>query len=138
MAKKLKGAGFKLPEERSVRIVIYGLVAEKKEVGAVLSDAGLYFQHPLPTEYDGKLPYINPHYLLRPGSQMPSLEGLSISGPEGSKVVDLLDDVSKGRLMRIFDMAQGPESPLQITPSPRLKSTLKRYVTAISRLSCSF
>lgn len=130
MAKDPGAAYLKLPAERSVRMVIYGLAAEKNEVGALLSAGTLYFQHPLPTEYDRNLPYCNPHYLLRPGSRMPLLEELCISGAEGSNKIDLLDDESKGRIMRIFDMAQDPGSPSQIIPSSRLKSTLQRYVTA--------
>ena len=51
----------------SVRIVVYGLKGEKSGVSELLSNAGLYFQHPSATECETCIEYCNPHYLVRPG-----------------------------------------------------------------------
>lgn len=48
------------------------------KIGVILSDDGLYLQHPSPAQYGLELEYHNPHYLVRPGSEMPKLEELSL------------------------------------------------------------
>ncbi|KAH8597908.1 SNF2 family N-terminal domain-containing protein [Bisporella sp. PMI_857] len=114
--------------EYSVRITVYGVKSEGDCVGQLLSDAGLYLQHPSAAELYRHLEYRNPHYLLCPGSQIPKLEALSIS-PEASSVAatDSMDEAHKTRFMQIFNSAKEPNAPLKSTPSPRLKSRLKEY-----------
>ena len=114
--------------ECSVRIVIYGLKGEESTVGTILSEAGLYFQQPSPVECDNNVEYSNPHYLVRPGSSMPKLDGLSISSdPHNLSTTEKLDEVDQSQLMRIFDLASDDVQP-RVTPSPRLRSSLKEYV----------
>ena len=115
----------------SVRITVYGVESEKSSVGQLLSAAGLYLQHPSTTELSKSINYWNPHYLLRPGSQMPALEGLSISSKINNATnVDSIDEIHKSRFMQMFNSASGPISNLvNPIPSPRLKSQLKEYVT---------
>lgn len=110
----------------SVRIIVYGVKSEGNSVGHLLSDAGLYLQHPSAAELYRHVDYWNPHYLLRPGSQMPKLETLSIS-PDVKDVTttDSTDEAHKSRFMQIFNSANGPNSHLNPTSSPRLKSRLK-------------
>jgi len=109
-----------------VRIVVYGLKLEEYAVGKMLSDAGLYLQHPSATELYRHVDYSNPHYLLRPGSQIPKLEVLSISADRNNAATaDSLDEAHKSRFMQIFNSANGPISPFNARPSPRLKSALK-------------
>jgi len=110
-----------------VRVLVYGLISEKDAVGCFLSDHDLFFQHPLPSELDNSVPYLNPHYLLPPGSQMPDLERLSLCDSKNSTPVEVLGDVAKARLMRVFDIAYDPELTIEAKPSQRLRSTLKRY-----------
>ncbi|KAF8862893.1 hypothetical protein BDZ45DRAFT_702737 [Acephala macrosclerotiorum] len=120
----------------SVRIVVYGVKSEKYSVGHLLSDAGLYLQHPSDAELYRHVEYWNPHYLLRPGSQMPKLEDLSIS-PDLSSVtkIDSLDETHKSRFIQIFNSANGPSNPINQKSSPRLKSALKDHqVTALAMM----
>ena len=138
-AKKVLTERFKRSEaEVPVRLLICGLMAEKDALGSLLSDHGLFFQHPFQGELDGSVPYINPHYLLRPGSRMPDLDRLSLSGSTDAAPAEVLDDVAKARLMRVFYLAYDLEASIEARPSPRLKSTLKRYrhySCYVSRLS---
>ncbi|KAF7508204.1 hypothetical protein GJ744_009501 [Endocarpon pusillum] len=119
-----------------VRIMVYGLTSERVAVGNLLSGAGLYLQHPSASEYDGHVKYINPHYLLRPGSHMPNLEQLSVSSDSGSpKSSESLDEVNKCRFLRVFDLANEVGSSLTAEPSCRLRSTLKEHqLTALAMM----
>ena len=121
-----------LPQDSSVRIIVYGLASEKVAVGNILSDAGLFLQHPLSNEYDRHVTYINPHYLLRPGSQMPELEQLSTNADSGApNSPDALDEANKNRFMNIFDHANETDVSLIIKPNYRLRTTLEKYVLII-------
>jgi hypothetical protein len=114
------------PQERAVRIVIYGLKDDRYTVGNMLSDAGIFLQQPSVTECDRDTEYCNPHYLVRPGSQMPRLDALSIcTDTRNAAISDQLDEVNKHRFMQIFDTADGKEIRSHIRPSGRLASTLK-------------
>ena len=124
-SKKAKSRESHLPQECPVRIVVYGCESQRVGVGNILSDAGLYLQHPLPSEYDRTVQYINPHYLLRPGCQMPDLEHLAIDSDSGvQKSSAPLDEANKSRFMHIFDLANVVEESSAIEPSPRLRSPL--------------
>ncbi|KAK5057892.1 hypothetical protein LTR84_011893 [Exophiala bonariae] len=110
----------------SVRIIVHGLKTEKSAVGELLSDAGLYFQHPSTTECEPDVEYCNPHYLVRPGCQLPALEDLSISSDTRIKTAsETLGEVEKGKLLRVFDSTSDFGVPSQIRASQRLRSTLK-------------
>jgi hypothetical protein len=109
-----------------VRIVVYGVKSEGYAVSKLLSDAGLYLQHPKTTELYRHIDYWNPHYLLRPDSQIPKLEALSISADSNNvAATDTLDEAYKSCFIQIFNSADGPITPLNARPSPRLKSILK-------------
>ncbi|KAF2239007.1 hypothetical protein EV356DRAFT_226832 [Viridothelium virens] len=112
----------------SARIVVYGLQCEKSAVGNILSDAGVYLQQPTVAECDKNIAYANPHYLIRPGSQMPDLEeSPTLSDDRSNPGPERLNEVDKGRLMRIFDFANADNLRPPITPSPRLRSCLKDH-----------
>ncbi|KAL7930066.1 SNF2 family N-terminal domain-containing protein [Trichoderma chlorosporum] len=113
-----------------VRIVLYGIASDKNAVGIILGDAGLYFQHPSPSEYDSSMQYCNPHYLLRPGSRMPTLE--DDSGARYSRHVesDKLNESNKGRFMKLFDEASDNNLKANIEQSGRLRSKLKEHQIA--------
>jgi hypothetical protein len=110
----------------SVRIVVYGVKSQESSVSQLLSDADLYLQHPSAAELYRHVDYWNPHYLLRPGSQMPKLKSLSIP-LDGNNLTatNSIDETRKSRFMQIFNSANGPSSHLNPISSPRLKSTLK-------------
>ena len=108
-----------------VRIVIYGAKAEQSSVSQILSDAGLYLQHPLATELCKDVEYWNPHLLLRPGSQMPKLGTLSISmGTNQVTTSESIEETQKNRFMQIFNSANGPNGHSSVKPSSRLKTVL--------------
>lgn len=128
VSKKTKNQKICSPRECPVRIIVYGLASERVAVGSLLSGAGLYLQHPSPYEYDSHVEYINPHYLLRPGSQMPDLEELSINSASGAQTPsETLDEVNKSRFIHIFDLANEVVGPLTVKPSHRLRSILQEY-----------
>lgn len=110
----------------SVRIIVYGLKSDRSAVGELLSQDSLYFQHPSATECEIDVEYCNPHYLVRPGCQLPALKDLSIASDTRTiKVSEILDEAEKSRLLRVFDSIDDFGAPSQITASPRLRSTLK-------------
>ncbi|KAK5987845.1 SMARCA3-like protein-like protein [Cladobotryum mycophilum] len=126
---------FNLPQDCAVRIIVYGLAADLSTIGSIVGDSGFYFQHPLSSEYDGNMQYRNPHYLLRPGSQMPILEEVTGRGDDKKMESDLLDESSKGRFMRLFDEAGDGIIETDIEPSGRLRSMLKGHqFSALARL----
>jgi len=114
----------------TLRLVLYGHISDEEAVGKALSDNDLYLQHPSLTECDGRVPYFNPQYLLRPGASMPELENLMISGQEKSRrqAGDPLDEVERSRLLQIFESAHDPNATFGIHQSSRLQSTLKECV----------
>ncbi|KAL9115840.1 MAG: hypothetical protein Q9227_000208 [Pyrenula ochraceoflavens] len=57
-----------------VRVVVYGLKEEESKVGDLLSDDGLFLQQPSAAECLRNTNYSNPHYLVRPGSEMPAVD----------------------------------------------------------------
>lgn len=136
-SKETKSQQTCLPGERFVRIIVYGLASKRVAVGISLSNAGLYLQHPSQSEYDRDVEYINPHYLLRPGSHMPELEQLSIDSDSGAqKPPGSLDEANKSRFMRIFDLANEVENSVTVEPSHRLRSTLQEYESSFMINKC--
>lgn len=114
------------PQDPTARIILYGLKSDGRAIGNLLSDAGLFLQQPSATECDREVEYSNPHYLVRPGSQMPKLAELSLSlDTQNAATPEILDEVNKKRFMQIFDFANDVGICPQITPSSRLSSTLK-------------
>jgi len=112
--------------EGLARIVIYELIKEKDAVGKHVSKSELYLQHPLLSEYDQHVPYFNPHLLLQPRASMPNIEALTISSGEATPPgPTVLDEVSKGRIWLILDLASGIDEVPEVRANPRLKSTLR-------------
>lgn len=113
-------------KECKIRIVVYGMKDDKAAVGRLLSDADLYLQHPSALECIST-EYCNPHYLRRPGSEIPKLEDLSLSTDHTvMSGRDRLDEVDMARLLRTFDSTgeYGTKGLATIDPSPRLNCTL--------------
>lgn len=136
VSKKTKVHKPSLSQECSVRIIVYGLASERFAVGNLLSGDGLYLQHPSISEYHRNVEYINPHYLLRPGAQMPNLEQLSInSDSRAEKPSDSLDEANKSRFIRIFDLANEVGGSVTVQPSHRLRSSLQEYYLSWQKVS---
>ena len=106
-------------------ITVYGSQEAGRYVGDILDHAGIYLQHP--TSYDPTIPYINPHYLVRPGGTppVPTLEKQAAL-PIRPSVALSTDQRLKGDVLQVIDSsAQGPSSYSEITPSPQMRTTLK-------------
>ncbi|KAI1488246.1 hypothetical protein F5X96DRAFT_685614 [Biscogniauxia mediterranea] len=88
----------------------------------------LYLQHPSGIECDLSVDYFNPHYLVRPGGEMPRLEELWLDEHgEQAEPTRTLDDTTKGRLLRMFDQADGGEVEVDVNPSSRLQTPLMEH-----------
>lgn len=109
----------------SIHIVVYGLLTEKNSVGNHLSEGGLFLQHPY--EYDTQVDYVNPQYLVRPGSRMPKIgvEAFPAGSRGTSSSKEVLDDTSKTQLLRVFNSANGPNLFSVVKSSPRLRTSLQ-------------
>ena len=138
-AKQLKKSGIRLDiQVRSLRVIVYGIKAQKDAVADILDQSSLFLQRPEVSEYDRRVRYLNPMYFIRPGEDAPRLLGFSTSPGTGELAVsnaqDRLDEVGKSRVLSIFDHPQelDPGVARDIEQSPRVKSVLKEYVFNIS------
>lgn len=116
---------------RPLRVVIYGHMSRKDAVTRVLDESDLFLQRPDESEYDRRVKYFNPMYLLRPGEDMPGLFSLSNAASQGQMAPSTdqqLGEVDKSQVLRIFDEASGPNTgvELEVKQSPRIISTLKQ------------
>ncbi|VUC36396.1 unnamed protein product [Clonostachys rosea] len=123
---------FALPRDCELRLAVYGSMADSEAIGMALGDSGLYLHHPLPSDLDRGMSYHNPHFLLRPGSEMPNLEALDLGKgdqtPQDPKSENcVIDEYNKAVFMRLFEKATYEDTFNQVSSSPRLKSTLKRH-----------
>lgn len=109
--------------EIPVSVTVYGYLKDRKPVGSLLADTGLALQHP--RDYDHDVEYNNPHFLLRPGSRMPNIDCGPSSSVSRAVNDEVLDECGKSRLIRVFDSANGLGLNCRVSPSPRLRSTLK-------------
>ncbi|KAL7910094.1 SNF2 family N-terminal domain-containing protein [Trichoderma velutinum] len=133
---KIASKSIRSPVNCPVRIVLYGLATNQYTIGDILGDAGIYFQHPAPSEYDSSMRYCNPHYLLRPGSQIPTLEEDHRARCGRNMASDLFNASNKGQIMSLFDEASDSIWRTNIEPSSRLKSTLKEHqISALAWLT---
>jgi hypothetical protein len=94
------------------------MVFSQRENSSVTSSQGdLFLQHP--KDYDVRVDYVNPQYLVRPGSLMPKIgvdtSAVGSGSMSASKVV--LDDTRKAQLIQIFNSANGPTGNLSLKRS---------------------
>ena len=131
--KMKKSASAIAAREYSIRIILYGLRDDKVAIGGLLSDAGFFLQHPYATEIIPEVQYDNPHYLPRPGAEMPKLEHLHLDIVDDSSAqTEPGSEIRKSRFLRIFETAEADGetvTALTTSPSPRLRSPLMRYET---------
>ena len=106
-------------------VTVYGAREAGRYVGDILDQAGIYLQHP--TSYDSTVPYINPHYLVRPGGSAPVITFEEQAAlPTRPSMALSTDQRLKGDVLQVIDSsAQGPSSYSEITPSSRMRTTLK-------------
>lgn len=123
-----------LKPDCSLRIIVYGFEQQQDEIAKILAMEDLFLQHPAEFEFDRRVKYKNPQYLLPPGADMPSIENLSIytccggrkTEPESRR--DILGEHEKSQIFEIFnttlDSVTGAPT---IEPSPRIQTQLMRY-----------
>ncbi|RBR18860.1 hypothetical protein FVER53590_11656 [Fusarium verticillioides] len=122
--KKKSANSFQTP--KTLHIVIYGLRNDMNNIGDLLEDSELFLQHP--TEYDTRLEYLNPQYLIRPGSTFPRVNGASFQALANQQSSDqVMEEKSKSEVHRVFDSASGPSTFTQVQPSPRLRTSLQEH-----------
>jgi len=120
---------------RPLRVVVYGFMSEKDTVADILAESDLFLQYPEHSEYDSRVKYVNPMYLLPPGKEMPSTGRLMAAGLLPGKLdEEPLGEVDRSRVLRIFDEASGPAAKAAVAfkQSTRIKSKLKEYVLEAS------
>jgi hypothetical protein len=113
----------------TLRLVVFGFMTEEQTVAKVLSDGDLYLQHPSLSECGSRVPYFNPHYLVRPGGSMPRLENLAITDPSRptSGPRSALTEIEKNMMLEIFESAHDPDAVFGVRPSSRLQTVLKDH-----------
>lgn len=128
-----KSTSVKASRDYSIRIILYGFRDDKMAIGSILSDAGFFLQHPYAAEIIPEVQYHNPHYLLRPGAEMPKLEHLHLDIVDDSSAqTGPGNEMSKSRFLQIFESAEADGATvtaMKTSPSPRLRSPLMRYET---------
>ncbi|KAI0442355.1 SNF2 family N-terminal domain-containing protein [Xylaria telfairii] len=114
----------------SIRIVLHGMQYDKETTGSLLADSGIFLQHPSIAEIIPEVRYDNPHYLVRPGAEMPDLEQLHLDDTTSSTETELVMETRKGRFIQILETAKADGesvTSINVTPSPRLRSPLMRH-----------
>ncbi|KAJ5740688.1 Helicase C-terminal [Penicillium malachiteum] len=114
-----------------IHIVIYGIQSECDAVGSILSDDGLYLQHPV--QINEGVSYNNPHFLLPPGYEMPDI---SSKATETSSDLVFMNDIAEDgpldrkqmeAVFQTFDNVSGPSTYKTFGQSPRLKTKLEEH-----------
>lgn len=90
----------------------------------------MFLQHPFANEVLPGAEYDNPHYLLRPGAEMPKIEDLSLgSDDEVSGQIESENDTGGNLAMRVFEAVEADGGEIVVPDaqqSPRLRTTLLR------------
>ncbi|KAF5986264.1 hypothetical protein FBULB1_2486 [Fusarium bulbicola] len=111
---------------KTLHVVIYGLRKDVDDIGDFLEDSELFLQHP--SKYDTRLEYLNPQYLLRPGSSIPRADCATFQALANQHSSDqVMEDKAKCEVHQVFDSASGPSTFTQVQPSPRLRTSLKEH-----------
>ncbi|KAJ9150780.1 Helicase, C-terminal [Pleurostoma richardsiae] len=118
---------------RPLRVTVYGLLSEKDTVTNILDEGGLFLQRPEESDYDRRVRYHNPMYLLPSGEDMPK-NGNSFMTAGRRKVApsadeEQLGEVERSRILRLFDEFSGPDASIasEVKQSSRIISTLKDH-----------
>ncbi|KAJ5826599.1 Helicase C-terminal [Penicillium robsamsonii] len=118
-----------------VHIVIYGLSEEMNAVGNLLSEGGLFLQHP--SHSDASVPYKNPQFLMAPGTEMPRIEDLgNDSSPNMMTINQCLGKEWANEVFQAFETVDGPAKFAPVESSPRLQTKLKEHqIKALSMMT---
>ncbi|MCJ1401479.1 hypothetical protein MMC11_004693 [Xylographa trunciseda] len=106
-------------ELSGVHVIIYGNHDDLNGVGKSLWEHDVSLQHP--QGQDETVPYDNPHYLIRPGSE---IDVPYIGGMKEHQEHQLL---TASAIASIFVSSQGPPAWRKVNASTRLKTALKTH-----------
>ena len=106
-------------------INVFGSTKLSRIIGHVLDNAGIFLQHPQTS--DLVVPYLNPHYLVRPGGRHPEpIPELHLSTALQTPWKFSTDYQVKNDVLQALDCsAQGPSEYSQINPSVSIRTALK-------------
>ena len=107
---------------RSLQITLYGLRQDSDAIGALLSENKLYLQQP--NTSDSSAVYLNPQYLLRPGTEFKLLAEEDFQSSVRERQ---MAQAVKSQILRVFDAAVGPATFCEVQVSKRLTADLKSY-----------
>lgn len=132
--KRLKELERSRSVSRRMRILVYGCFRDRDAIAKLLSDHDLFLQNPIAQEYDNRVHYWNPQYLVKPGAGMPSLDdngmaSMSLSRSEYSSEPLAEDQVCE--IMRILDSdsinSGMSKETKEVKQSARILTELKKY-----------
>jgi hypothetical protein len=111
--------------EVNVEILIYGFQLDADDIGELLSNGNHFLQNPY--EWDTRVPYLNPQYLIRPGGDQPTLDPArnAIVTLKSEKESEVLDKTQAVEFLQVFNAASGPTMFCEVFQSPLLKTDLK-------------
>ncbi|KAG8164282.1 hypothetical protein KVR01_006200 [Diaporthe batatas] len=118
---------------RPLQVLVYGRLTERNAVAEILDEGGLFLQRPHDSEYDRRVKYFNPMYLLPPGEDMPRTGISSVFSGRGLATAtadeEMLEEAERCRVLRIFDEASGLDAGVvsEVKQSPRIISKLKSH-----------
>lgn len=131
-SKPTKHTSAESARQYALRIVVHGLRCDKETIGDLLADADLFLQHPSADEMLPEVKYDNPHYLVRPGTEMTRPKDLQLEpydDDKGSVQGKQEHRFRNSELLRLFETVftdDGAVKVPNILPSLRLRSSLMR------------
>ncbi|KAK8134780.1 hypothetical protein PG984_006792 [Apiospora sp. TS-2023a] len=105
-----------------LHVTIYGFRTRAEYIGDSLAASGVFLQ--APRLYNESIPYLNPQYLVPPGTEFEPPADVDVD--EIQQKVSL-DPSQKSRIMQILDESICPTTFSEVSISDKLKTTLKEY-----------
>jgi hypothetical protein len=108
-------------DENTMAIIIYGQRSSADDIGDFLSSNDCFLQEP--DDYDSSAEYINPQWLLRPGTGFEASE-YQAGGSQPMQSATL-DPAAKSKVNAVFDSAYGPTTFSEAHVSSQMRTELK-------------
>ncbi|KAJ5192176.1 Helicase C-terminal [Penicillium cf. viridicatum] len=96
-----------------------------------------YQDTPHPTQGDASVPYLNPQFLVSPGTEMPQIEDLANVSLSAVTTMDQCSDEKwASEVFQTFESVDGPAEFDPVEPSQRLRTKLKEHqIKALSMMT---
>ncbi|KAF2138226.1 uncharacterized protein K452DRAFT_321205 [Aplosporella prunicola CBS 121167] len=119
--------------EYKLCIAVHGEQKNANAIGELLGNSEIYLQPP--QAFQPSVPYFNPQYLYRPGTEDMIQDSYNQSTECSSSAILADDDPLKYKVLQVFDSAEGPQHFAEIRASSRLRTSLKPHqVKALSMM----